>query len=301
MMRVTNSYMYDSFISDLQNNMQQLDKINQKISTGLDVNKPSDSPDKIGSIISLRDSIKNIAQYQTNVGTTNDYLNSTSTALTSMTNILNTAQTLAVQGANATYSATDRTTMATQVDNQIQEMLSLGNTQVNGQYIFGGFQTKNQPFSAVMTGTSVTGVTYNGDSGLMPEEINQGDVINKNVPGSSLTAAGTDVFNSLITFRNDLQNNDTTAITADINTLQNAYKSLTVMNTDIGGKLQRTADVSSTLTNVNTTLTGMQSKLEDVDMPTAMTNFQLQQNVYQSALTSISQLMKQTTLADILR
>ena len=300
-MRVTDSYMYDSFISDLQNNMQQLDKINQKISTGLDVNKPSDSPDKIGSIISLRDSINNITQYQTNVGAANNYLNSTSTALTSMANILNSAQTLAVQGANDTYSADDRTSMATQVDNQIQEMLTLGNTQVNGQYIFGGYQTSTQPFTATTTGTSVTGVTYNGDSGLMPEEINQGDIINKNVPGSSLTAAGTDVYNALINFRNDLQNNDATAITADIGTLQSAYNSITTMNTDIGGKLQRTTDVSSTLKNTNTTLTGIQSSLEDVDMPTAMTNFQLQQNVYQSALTSISQMMQQTTLADILR
>ena len=191
--------------------------------------------------------------------------------------------------------------MATQVDNQIQEMLTLGNTQVNGQYIFGGYQTSTQPFTATTTGTSVTGVTYNGDSGLMPEEINQGDIINKNVPGSSLTAAGTDVYNALINFRNDLQNNDATAITADIGTLQSAYNSITTMNTDIGGKLQRTTDVSSTLTNTNTTLTGIQSSLEDVDMPTAMTNFQLQQNVYQSALTSISQMMQQTTLADILR
>jgi flagellar hook-associated protein 3 FlgL len=300
-MRVTNSYMYDSFISDLQNNMQQLDKINQQISTGLAVNKPSDAPDKIGSIISLRDSINNITQYQSNVGSTNDYLNSTSTALTSMTNLLSTAQTLAVQGANDTNSASDRATMATQVDNQIQEMLSLGNTQVNGQYIFGGYQTTAQPFTATMTGTSVTGVTYNGDSGLMPEEINQGDIINKNVPGSSLIAAGTDVYNALINFRNDLNNNDTAAITNDAGTLQNAYNSLTNINTDIGGKLQRTTAVSSTLTNTNTTLTGIQSSLEDVDMPTAMTNFQLQQNVYQSALTSISTLMQQTTLADILR
>jgi flagellar hook-associated protein 3 FlgL len=218
-----------------------------------------------------------------------------------MANILNSAQTLAVQGANDTYSADDRTSMATQVDNQIQEMLTLGNTQVNGQYIFGGYQTSTQPFTATTTGTSVTGVTYNGDSGLMPEEINQGDIINKNVPGSSLTAAGTDVYNALINFRNDLQNNDATAITADIGTLQSAYNSITTMNTDIGGKLQRTTDVSSTLTNTNTTLTGIQSSLEDVDMPTAMTNFQLQQNVYQSALTSISQMMQQTTLADILR
>jgi flagellar hook-associated protein 3 FlgL len=218
-----------------------------------------------------------------------------------MANILNSAQTLAVQGANDTYSADDRTSMATQVDNQIQEMLTLGNTQVNGQYIFGGYQTSTQPFTATTTGTSVTGVTYNGDSGMMPEEINQGDIINKNVPGSSLTAAGTDVYNALINFRNDLQNNDATAITADIGTLQSAYNSITTMNTDIGGKLQRTTDVSSTLTNTNTTLTGIQSSLEDVDMPTAMTNFQLQQNVYQSALTSISQMMQQTTLADILR
>jgi flagellar hook-associated protein 3 FlgL len=300
-MRVTDSYMYDSFISDLQNNMQQLDKINQKISTGLDVNKPSDSPDKIGSIISLRDSINNITQYQSNVGSTNNYLNATSTAIGSMTNILNSAQTLAVQSANDTYSASDRSTMAVQVDNQIQEMLTLGNTQVNGQYIFGGFKTAAQPFTATLSGTSVTGVTYNGDDGLMPEEINQGDIINKNVPGSSLTAAGTDVFNSLINFRNDLQNNDTAGINADIGTLQSAYGSLTSINTDIGGRLQRTTDVSSTLTNTNTTLTGIQSKLEDVDMPTAMTNFQLQTNVYQSALSSISKLMQQTTLADILR
>jgi flagellar hook-associated protein 3 FlgL len=300
-MRVTDSYLSDSFINNLQANMDQLSKLNQKISTGLDVNTPSDAPEKIGRIISMRDSIDNITQYQKNVSETVNYMESSQTALNTISGVLNDAHTMAVQAANGTYSADDRATMAVDVDNKIQEMISMGNTQVEGKYIFSGFKTTTAPFSATLSGTSVTAVTYNGDSGLMPEEVNQGDVMNKNIPGTSLAAGGADIFNTLISFRNDLQANDTTAITADIDKIQAATDSVTAMNTDIGGKLKRTDNVTATLTATNTTFTKLQSSLEDVDMPEVMSNFQLQQNVYQAAITSISKMLQQTTLADILR
>jgi flagellar hook-associated protein 3 FlgL len=293
--------MYDSFISNLQSSMQQLEKLTQKSSTGIDVNKPSDAPEKIGRIISLRDSINNVAQYKTNVSDAVSYMTSTETALSSMASLLDSAHTTAVEAANSTYSDTDRSTMANAVENKIEELISLGNTQVEGKYIFSGYKTTTEAFTAVKTGTSITSVTYNGDSGLMPEEINKGEVMNKNVAGSELTAAGTDAFNTLIKFRDDLTANDTTAITADIDKLQTASDAVTAMNTDVGGKITRLDNMKSTLTQTSTTYTSLLSSLQDADITEVATQFQLQKNVYQAALSSISSMLQQTTLADLLR
>jgi flagellar hook-associated protein 3 FlgL len=249
----------------------------------------------------MRDSLNNIDQYQTNLNDTVSYMTNSQTAITTMGNVLNDAITTAVQGANASYSASDRATMASDVDNKINEMIQLGNTQSNGSYIFAGFKTGAQPFTAATSASgSVTGVTYSGDSGLMPEEVQQGQFINKNIPGDYFTT-GTDVFKSLITLRDDLNNNDTTAIQADIATVTAAHSQVVNMGTDLGGKLRSTTDAGSSISAVKTTITKLQSSLSDADVTSVMTSFSLQQNVYQAAISSISKILQQTTLADILR
>jgi flagellar hook-associated protein 3 FlgL len=190
--------------------------------------------------------------------------------------------------------------MASDIDNKINEMTSLGNTQVNGNYIFSGYKTGTQPFSAVTTAGVTSDVTYGGDSGLMPEEVSQGEFLNKNIPGDTFKT-GTDVFKALITLRDDLNSNNTTAIQADIGTVTAAHDQVLNMTTDLGGKLKRTTDTASRISDVKTTITKLSSTLTDVDMASVMTKFTLQQNVYQAGISSISKILQQTTLADILR
>jgi flagellar hook-associated protein 3 FlgL len=281
--------------------MQKLNSLNNKIVTGQDVNAPSDAPDKIGRIINLSDSLNNIDQYKKNLDETVKYMESSDSALSSMSGIMSDASVIAVKGANDTYTASDRATMATDIDNKIQQMLALANTQVEGKYIFAGYKTTTKPFNETMAGTDIIDVTYSGDSGLMPEEVGKGEIMNKNIPGTAFKNGTIDVFKSLITLRDDLRANNTAAISADIDATQNVSDDITKQRADLGGKIKRTDNVDSTITLTKTTLTKLQSSLADTDMTTVMSNYQLEQNVYQAAITSISKILQQTSLADILR
>jgi flagellar hook-associated protein 3 FlgL len=215
--------------------------------------------------------------------------------------IIEKVKNIAIKGANDTYSAHDRLIMAGEVDNMLKELVALGNTQIEGKYIFSGFMTGTKPFNEIYSGTDITGVVYSGDSGLMPEEVHKGELVNKNIPGSLFISASMDIFGVLISLRDNLRNNNTAGITADIGSAGQAMDLMLTIRTDLGARIKRTEDIDARITATKNTFTSLQSKIEDADMPEVITKFQLQQNVYQAAITSISKLLQQTTLADIIR
>lgn len=299
-MRITEMYSYNNYIDNLQDTMSRLERLARKVSNGKELNYPSDAPEKAGRLINIRESLNNINQYKKNLDETTKYLNISESTIGSMYAIIERAKNMAIKGANDTYSAQDRIIMAGEVDNMLKELIALGNTQIEGKYIFSGFMTATKPFNEIYSGTDITGVIYSGDSGLMPEEVYKGELVNKNIPGDVFILS-TNIFNVLISLRDNLRNNNTSGITADIENCKQAMDVLLSIRTDLGARIKRTEDIDARITSIKDTFTKLQSSIEDVDMPEVITRFQLQQNVYQAAITSISKLLQQTTLADILR
>ncbi|MCU0972234.1 MAG: flagellar hook-associated protein FlgL, partial [Gammaproteobacteria bacterium] len=69
------------------------------------------------------------------------------TALASVTDLLQRANELAIQGNNATASPNDRAAIAAEVDQLLEQMLALANTRdSNGEHLFGGLARSQAPF-----------------------------------------------------------------------------------------------------------------------------------------------------------
>lgn len=299
-MRITDTMMQENFISNLQNTLDRLNTLNQQVTSGSAVNAPSDAPEKIGRMINLRDTLTNIDQYKINSDSLTAFMQSSITPLQTMTNIMQDVQTTAMKGANATYNASDRAIMANDINTKLQEMLTLANTQSGGQYVFAGFKSDAMPFNAVMTGTAITSVSYSGDGGLMPVEVTQGQVINKNIPGTVFKNGTFDIFQNMIKLRDDLNANDPAAISGDLAGVQASQDTLTQYTADMGATQKRSQNISATIDATKLTLQTLQTKLQAVDMPTVLSSFQLQQNVYNAAIKSISTVLSMRTLADVL-
>ena len=76
--------------------------------------------------------------------------------------MLNRVRELALQGNNSSTTDNDRSLLADELKQRLDEVLSLANTRdSNGEYIYSGFQVKNQPFSKAAGG----GFGYAGDDG----------------------------------------------------------------------------------------------------------------------------------------
>ena len=129
------------YLSDLQQTQAQMQQAQAQLSSGYRLQKPSDDSAAISQIYELQTQISFNQQTQNNLNGATSELSAADSALQSAIQQLTTATTLAAQGANSSYTADQRTNLATQVQGIQQTLVSLSQTQANGnRYIFSGDQ-----------------------------------------------------------------------------------------------------------------------------------------------------------------
>ena len=146
-------------LSDLQSALQ---KTQQQLSTGRRVLTPSDDPIAAAQALDITQAQSVNEQYGINRKSSRSSLSQEESTLTSVTSLLQDVRTLAVSAGNtASLKDSDRTTLANEVNQRLEELISLANADDGkGTYLFAGFQTATQPFTQ-----SGSTVVYNGDQG----------------------------------------------------------------------------------------------------------------------------------------
>jgi len=146
-MRVTNKLMADTVAGNLFNNIKQLLKTQNILSSGKRINKPSDDPIGIGKVLDYRKTICVIDQYDRNIAHGESWLGFTDSTLDSVGDSLIRAKELALSQANATANADSMKAVAEEVKAIYDHILQLANTKLGNSYIFAGHETDTTPFS----------------------------------------------------------------------------------------------------------------------------------------------------------
>ncbi|MGO9137381.1 MAG: flagellar hook-associated protein FlgL [Syntrophales bacterium] len=146
--RVTNQMMTDLLNNSMSTVDTQYYNSIEEMSSGKQINSPSDNPIGFGQILSYRSGLAQISNYQQNISSNNSWLSATESALTQVNDILTSIKTTAISQANATASASTRQDAADSLQQQIEQILSLANSQSGNSYIFAGTSTDAAPFSA---------------------------------------------------------------------------------------------------------------------------------------------------------
>jgi flagellar hook-associated protein 3 FlgL len=153
-MRISTLSLYDQGITTIEQAQSTLAQTQESIATGKRVNTPSDDPIAASQIVQTSGNLALNGQYSSNLGTAKSLLSQADTTLSSASNLLVNVRSLLVSAGNGALSASDRTSIAAQLQTQLSQLVSLANTQDgDGNYIFGGSQATQPPF--VQTGTSV--------------------------------------------------------------------------------------------------------------------------------------------------
>lgn len=146
--RVTQSMLNRTFLQNLSRNLASLDKLQNQLSSGRKIAKPSDDPVVAVRGMTYRSALVEIEQFKRNVDEGLTWLETTDKALDEATNLLQRARELLVHGLNGAMTTEDRAAMAKEIA-QIKEQLgNVANTAVAGRYIFAGTDTKNPPYDA---------------------------------------------------------------------------------------------------------------------------------------------------------
>ena len=237
------------------------------ISTGVSVNSLSDNPVAAAQDFLLRseESVNdNFVQTATGASGT---LQVTDTALGSVVSQITQAISLATEGNNGTLNASDLTSIANQLSGVRDEILSLANTNYQGQYLFSGSQTSTQPFS-LDTSTSPATVVYSGDTVQNTLTSPSGQNFSLNLPGSQVFGSGSTgilaTLNNLIAefssgSASSASISDATALSTDLQTvsqqrvvLDNSLSALQASNTYTQNQTTQLQSAENTLIQTNT-------------------------------------------------
>ncbi len=185
-MRISTRQIYTQGVEAFQQQQQKLAKLQQQISTGVRVTKPSDDPAAASKILELEQSVSLNLQYQTNINLAEQRLNLQDSVLANYDNLLIRVRELAIQANNAPVDATSRNAIAAELDERLNELLSLANTiDANGDHLFAGYQNNTAPFTSATIG-SRDYVAFNGDDGVRAIQISQNRQLDIDIPGQNI-------------------------------------------------------------------------------------------------------------------
>jgi len=292
--RVTQHMLSQRSVGSLQLGLSRLAKLQEQMSTGRVLNRPSDSPTDTTSAMRIRATIADVKQYGRNAADGNGWLSQIDSALTSANDQVMRARDLALQGANTgSAGQTEREALAAEVDQIRAGLIDTANTDYLGRPVFGGVTAGANAYDA-------TGA-YVGTPGAVNRTISEGSTIRVDVDGNqAFGPAGSSVFDHLAALSTALRAGDATGISAGLAALNADRDRITTTQTDVGSRQIRVEASIQAASDNELKLSTSLSNVENADLPKVIVDLQMQQTAYQASLAATARVM-QPSLLDFLR
>jgi len=300
-MKISTSLFFNNASSQIGNVQGELTKTQVQLSSGLQIVKPSDSPDKAALVTRLESELARQASYQDTLKSVNTRLQSQETALKNTSDVLTRMKELAIQAANDTLSTADRNTISQELSSLRDQALSLANAQdANGNYLFSGSRVGQAAFSADAKGQ----IIYQGDQSRMKVVVGDSRRMNLNMPGSDAFTkvvrddgnggkVGVGFFQAIDDLASAVKGSDHNNIQRGIAELTNLQQGVSDATAQVGDDMNVVDMQNSVLDEIVLRLKTTRSDIQDLDYTSAVTKMsrdQLALEAAQSSFAKISQL-----------
>ena len=287
--RVTNRMISDTSLRGLQANLARNAKLQEQLSSGRLVSRPSDNPSAATSSMQLRTQQRLDTQYLSNIGNAAGRLNTADDALKDISSLLRRAKELVVNAQDPSLPDAGRDAISAELLVIQKGVTDAYNTQWLGRPIFGGTALGS------LTIDPVDG--YVGNDKPVTARIARAVSIRIDVSG---IAAGADVIPGLLGDLAATIDANAPDVTGLQDQLDSVHQQLLTTLGDVGA---RAAQVDSTKLRVDNEQLDLKTRIslnEDVDLPQAILELQSSSVAYQASLGAAGKIL-QTSLLDYLR
>ena len=324
-MRITNSSMIRSHMYDTQNNLTNMSKINQQISTGKVINTVSDDPHKAIRIMNMNNEIKYTEKYNSNIDETVGWMNTTDGALESTGNLLNEIKETILKVGNGTYSQNEMKSLNADINEKIKQLADTLNSTYGGKYLFAGTNVDDAPLKVVENPDGSVKLEFSKDkngqtipntddlkadisSGInIDYNISVGEILNIK-DGNGNTVNLLDEINNLSTLMNDIANGDEQTAAKAKETLLNDTKGKIdtlfdhVVNerTSLGVRVSTAEKIKELNDEDILNIQDVLSKTQDTDVVEKFIELKSAEMIYQASIQVGAKLI-QPTILDYIR
>lgn len=161
-MRISTIQAFNNGVNGIQRNYSDVTRTQEQISSGKKILTPADDPVAAVRLLQLDQEQAALKQFEGNLTAAKNSLTLEESTLSGVVNVMQRIRELAVQAGNGALSKDDRSSIASELKEREDELLGLMNSKnARGEYLFGGFQGKSQPFVRDADGN----YSYLGDEG----------------------------------------------------------------------------------------------------------------------------------------
>lgn len=292
-MRITSFAIFNQLTKSLQEGINKMSVLSDRLSTGKKINKPSDDVYGMMRSMSYKVTLNEMDQYRKNLDDAESQLALTDTIMSSVASAITRARELAVQASSGTQTAADRAAVAEEIASLRDEVLRLSKTKLGERYIFSGYKTDTEPFDA--------SYNYTGDANEIDVLIDRNSTMAVNIIGTSAFSYGGETyFETLDDLYNGLVNNDQPVIQSSITALDNALGQTTNVQAEVGARLNNLDRLRTTLQERDASFKTLLSDTEDTDIAETISELTKIQVSLESLRASGAKVLSQSLL-DFLR
>ncbi len=294
-MRITQRMMTDRVNNSLSNNAEKLMKTQSQISSGKRFTKASEDPVGMAKSLDYRKTLDSVDQYVRNVSRARSGLDTGESTLSDIGDLLNRAKELALSQTTGTASPETRQIAAGEAKQLRDQLIQMANTKQDDRYLFGGRKTDTPPYDPLNPEAG-----FQGDDGGFPIIVSDGVTLDTAVSGKQAFASTVDPVLVLSDLIKGLEANNPTAISGQLDALDQSQAQIVNERADVGARLNRLDATETHLDGFKTNIQQMLSDTEDLDFTKAVTDLTAQQSAFQASLASASKII-QPSLLDYLR
>lgn len=172
-MRITTKIMQNNSLTNLNNNKILQDNLNTQLTTQKKITRPSDDPVIAIRALRLRTNLSEVTQYLgKNVEDAEGWIDSTETALSTVSSVLTSMRTQCEKGAADSLTSENRAAILEQLKGLVDEIYEAGDADYGGRSLFTGYRTsetlrfqeadQDDPYVITQnfTGSSIDTITY---------------------------------------------------------------------------------------------------------------------------------------------
>ncbi len=193
-MRLSSAQIYTTGLRGITNASSEVARTQEQIASGQRVLKPSDDPVASARILELESELTSSKQYQRNIDNVEGRLQRAEIQIDNVEGVIDRVRELVIQAGSGALTNEDRLQITVEINQRLQELVDLTNARdENGSYIFSGFKTNVEAFSAVGDNYA-----FQGDEGVRYEQVANGLKIASSESGKALFADIATVNNNVV-------------------------------------------------------------------------------------------------------
>jgi flagellar hook-associated protein 3 FlgL len=295
-MRITNNMVTTSVLAELQQLQSSQSNLQTEVSDGLAVTQPSDNPSAFGQVIQEEGQSNQLAQFNQNANQALNVANASYAGITSLTQIYDRATQLASLG-GGTLGSSANAAYASELNQLIQQAVTVANSQNAGDYLYGGTATATPPYTTTTDANgNITAVTYVGNNSQTAIPLSANSSVSPSTSGTTNAGFAT-MINNMIAVSGALSANDPAALQTAAVALNGSEDTLSTAAADNGAVQLRIQSEQTQEQSTATEVSSLISSQTDANLPTTITELNQAQLAYQAAMETAVKVM-QLSLTD---